>query len=141
MLDRIKWVTKRLTMLILLGMILFLVPWSLAKVYQVTGILAWVDSLYQSHPGAGFWAAFVISRFVFGGIWALIIWETFVEGEKHGFLWFKPEKHYHSSLDDEPNIDISLKIIGVVLFLFFAVVLAEGALRIYTNTPIVWMTS
>lgn len=130
MLNNIKWLTQRITQLIVWPLGLFLIPFTLAQIGQVVGIWVEIDKMWTREFYLIFTIWFMISRFVFALVWIPgTIWLV-DQGVKFGFFWFKPERRNYES----PTVDKSGTIIGIVVVFVMVIILAEFAIRLYTFT-------
>lgn len=126
---RIKLFTQRITGLIFYPLIFIVVPFTVAKIWQVVGLWSTVDVLYLMNPFM-FWVFFVISRAVYATVCILLGWGIHGIGTVKGFFWFAPEQEHYSSRP-EP-VDQSGYILGVFALFFIIEFLAEFAIRIST---------
>lgn len=128
--NRVKWFTQRITMILSLTLGLLVLPYALAQVLELTTIRAWIDNLYHSGTVVIFWVIFVISRLAFSAAW-FGAWYKFVDfATKAGYLWFKPDYYRR----DEPSVDQSGTIVFGIAVVIIAIFIAEFAIRIYTWT-------
>jgi hypothetical protein len=132
MLDRVKWFTQRTTGLLLFAIGVFVIPFVLAKVVQITGLLSLIDGMFSSgHLLLWFWVCFVVSRAVYAGGWCWLFERTWVLGQRNDFWWFKKE---HSYSTESEHRDQSAYILGIIAAIGIILFLAEFAIRIYTET-------
>lgn len=130
MLAHLKWVTQRVTgiLLVLSGLAL---AYGLAMLGQLSGIWPVIDGLY---PGslAAFWVLFAISRGLYGVLFIWLISLLKTRGERSEWFWFKKEKSY--GWNDPPSVDKSMDIVAGVIVVWIVVVLSEFAIRLATAT-------
>lgn len=130
---QVKWFTQRITMIIVLTWIL-LFPYVLAQAIGVTGFWKAIDTLNNSGVHAAFWILFIVTRLGFALAWVYSSRLVIVNGQKWGFLWFKPEKSIYPRDDHkEQDLDYSLTIALVITVIGFAVLFAELAIRLSTG--------
>ncbi len=133
MFDRVKWFTQRTTGLLLFAIGVFVIPFMLAKIVQVTGLLKLIDGMFSSSSYLllWFWVWIVLSRAVYGVGWYWLFDKVWDLGKDHGFWWFK--KDYWSSRDEEKR-DKSGMILGIIAIIICVLFVAEFAIRVYTGT-------
>ena len=129
--EKVKWLTQRIQGLLLVAIGAFVIPFSLAMVLQITGLLKAVDGLYSSGLLIWFWVCLVVSRAAYAGAWIWLFDRTWTLGKRHDFWWFKPERNYGS---DEESRDYSGMIVGGIAAIILILVFAEFAIRVYTLT-------
>jgi len=129
--EKIKFVTQRITGLIFWPLVIVVVPYIVAKVGQSFGLWSAIDSQYLFNPVA-FWILFVVSRAVYAVVFIAVDMGIHKIGTSKGFFWFAPEREYYSSRPDP--IDQSGWIVGGSAALFIVMFYAELAIRLSTMT-------
>lgn len=129
MVQRMKWVTQRITLLLEIALGIFLIPFMLAKALQFAGIVSSIDGLYGTNQVL-FWVLTIISRLSYGGIWGGFSWWLFTEGDRRGWLWHKPDT---SSYRYAESIDQSSTILGILLAGVLVFAMSEVAILISTG--------
>lgn len=108
--------------------------WTLAKAGQALGLWDLVDRVYTVNQ-FWFWIGFIFTRLVYTGVWGILVRLIVQIGQSTGWLWFKPERDYYpDDHSDDTSVDKSMEIILWLCIIFFAIVLAEVAVRFITAT-------
>ncbi|CAN5124525.1 hypothetical protein BH09PAT2_BH09PAT2_10260 [soil metagenome] len=129
-LESVKWLTQRITMIIAWTIWIFIVPFVYARLLGMTPILQMIDGLYWGYNERWYYVLFFISRCLFSVAWVLSAYKLVDLGTTTGFFWFKKERQRY----EEESIDKSGEIFFYIIFFgLFGTIFAELAIRFYTG--------
>lgn len=129
--NHIKKITQSITGLLQLALAGTL-AYAIAKVMEVTGLIAWIDGLYMVENITAFATAMVISRLVYFVV--VIIGTVLVSDrlEKEEYFWVKPTDSYSHSKNQ--SRDHSGLIVMIFIAIVFATIIGEFLIRLITHT-------
>jgi len=126
-------------MLIVVPVVVVAVPYALAQVLRLLGVLDWTDSLYLLPWKGYFWAAMVLTRVAYSVAWYYLSDWFVTLGHKWEFFWFKPERRHYGD-DEAPPRDKSWDIVfWLVIFPFICVFAGELAIGLSTWQTPIWL--
>lgn len=128
----LKRFTQSITMIIVIPITVFFIPWIMARLLQLTGFWSVIDSLFPEHLW-WYWSIFIITRYAFAGVW-YFFGHFFVKyGRKYNFFWFEENDPYHTYR--KPTVDKSWEIFVIAFIAVIVLVIAE--LAIYLSTGLI----
>ena len=129
--SKLKWITQRITMLLVVPLFAVGIPFTMATIGKWLGYWEQTDSLLSSNQ-VFFWVSFLVTRATFGAIWLFGSYWIGETGQKTGWFWFKPDRYYSGR--EEYSVDKSGMIVAILAAIFILIFISEFAIRVSTLT-------
>ena len=92
-----KWFIQKVAEVLLS---LALIPYALAQLYSITGIVSAVDRLYDMPSREYFWLMYIFSRGSFVVIWFVVYYLIFAGAVKLGLMYQENDKWSYDTFSD-----------------------------------------
>ncbi len=109
-------VTRQITQILVWTIWLGAVPFPLAQLLGLTGVLGWVNGWYVGNRPL-FWVLYITLVGVYGMACALSCWWLVDRGIRDGWFWFKPRRTRYQE-DDVDKSGLIVAGITAVILLF-----------------------
>ena len=131
----VKWVTQRITG-ILVGILVLVVPFSIAWVLNLLRLWGTIDSLFLKNR-EWFWVLLVASRMLFGACCIGVCLALVALGKRKGFFWFRPERSsfHHDYEVNRVTVDKSGEIFLYFVWALLLSCAGEFVVRLVTLLP------
>lgn len=117
MIASLKSFTRQVTQLLCFSIWLVWVPFPLAQLLGLTGVLGWVNGWYTGNRLI-FWVLYLMVVGVYGAACFFICVWLVDRGSNAGWFWFKPKRNRYQEQEDE--VDKSgLLIAGIAAVILF----------------------